>query len=245
MALSVKLEQFEGPLDLLLHLVDKQKVAIEDIFVSRITEQYMECMEGMSLDMETAGDFLAMAATLLYIKSRALLPAPPKEQTGEPEEDPAQELIRRLNEYRAYKQLCEALRAREQSARGRYIKLPEEAFFGQRDFELLGGDREALFEAFMAVLQRVRPQAALPVVREIRRETVTVEACMRRLVERLRKKPRMAFDELFEPGATRAEYVLTFVALLELMRESAVSVTQEGHGARLNIVYKQKRKVVS
>ena len=234
MAYSVKLEQFEGPLDLLLQLIDKQKVAIEDIFISHITEQYLACIEGMSLDMDNASDFLSMAATLLYIKSRALLPALP-ERSGEEEEDPGQALIRRLNEYRAFKQLCPALREHEQAALGRYFKLPEETFAGQRDIELTGVDAAALLSAFTDLLRREKAPQPGPHVHEIRKEGLTVAHCMQRITAHLAKKKRLSFDELFESGASRIEFILTFVALLELIYENRVTAMQEGHGAKLFI----------
>jgi segregation and condensation protein A len=236
MAYSVKLDQFEGPLDLLLQLIDKQKVAIEDIFVSRITEQYLACIEGMSLDMDNASAFLAMAATLLYIKSRALLPAPPERSETEEEEDPEQALIRRLNEYRAYKQLCLALRDHEQAALGRYFKLPEETFAGRKEVEFTGVDAGALLNAFTAVLRRAKTPPPRPQVREIRREGMTVSQCMNRITGHLAKKKRLSFDELFEGGASRMEYILTFVALLELIYENRVTAVQEGRGAKLFIM---------
>ena len=103
MAITVSLKQFEGPLDLLLHLIHQAKVDIKDIFVSEITEQYLESMQGLEeLDLQTASEFLVMAALLVEIKSRALLPTPP-EESDEEEETPEQQLIRRLQEYQVYK----------------------------------------------------------------------------------------------------------------------------------------------
>ncbi|MFZ5975864.1 MAG: segregation and condensation protein A [Bacillota bacterium] len=243
MAYSIKLEQFEGPFDLLLHLIDKQEVAVEEIFVSSITEQFLSCIEGISMDMDTASDFLTMAATLLYIKSRALLPKPPKQSPEEQEEDPQEALIRRLNEYRTYKQLCEALREHEQAALGRYFKLPEETFLGRKDIELTGVDVDALMGAFVSVLQREKPQAAQPIVREIRREEITVVQRMQFIIGRLAGRKRVSFDELFQKDATRMEYIMTFVALLELMHENTVTAVQEGHRAKIFIVRRTRKRM--
>lgn len=242
MAYSIKLEQFEGPLDLLLHLVDKQKVAVEDIFVSRITEQYLAYMDGISMDMDNASGFLSMAATLLYIKSRALLPAPPRQTLDETEEDPREALIRRLNEYRAYKQLCETLRVQERAAMGRYYKLPEETFAGRKDLELAGVGADALFNAFFAVLQRKKPQKPEIVVREIQKEEITVAQCMRFIIAKLAGKNRVPFETLFSDDASRDQVIITFMALLELMCENTVTAEQEGHNTTIFITENTKRR---
>ena len=241
MAYSVKLDQFEGPLDLLLQLIDKQKVAIEEVFVSKITEQYLACIEGISMDMDNASDFLSMAATLLYIKSRALLPKPPREPLDEQEEDPQELLIRRLNEYRAYKQLCETLRAHEQAALGRYYKLPEEAFLSG-NIEFTGVDADALFNAFVSVLARKKPQGSPPVVREIRKEEITIARCMEFIIGQVSGKERVSFDELFQHGTSRISYIMTFVALLELMHENRVTAIQDGHNAAIYITNNSMQK---
>ena len=121
----VSLKQFDGPLDLLLSLVQHAKIDIQDIFVSQITEQYLESMAGVDeLDMDSASEFLAMAATLMEIKSRALLPAPP-EPEEEGEESPEQALIRQLTEYKAFKELSQDMRKLEDEARDLISKLPE------------------------------------------------------------------------------------------------------------------------
>ena len=123
MAYVVQLKDFEGPLDLLLHLIGRAKVRIEDIFVSEITEQYLASVQDLSgLDMDAASEFLQMAATLMEIKSRALLPKPPKDE----EEDPKEELLRRLEEYRQIKEASKALRIYEAEAAEMVARLPME-----------------------------------------------------------------------------------------------------------------------
>ncbi|NLT98709.1 MAG: segregation/condensation protein A, partial [Christensenellaceae bacterium] len=124
---TVRIEHFEGPLDLLLHLVGRARINIEDIFVSEVTGQYLAYVSSMdALSMESASEFLEMAATLLYIKSRMMLPA---EQVEEEEEDPEQELIHRLKTYKIYKEAAEALKGYEARAERVYFKLPEEIGF--------------------------------------------------------------------------------------------------------------------
>lgn len=134
----VSLKQFEGPLDLLLHLITRAKVDIKDIFVSEITEQYLASMGSVDeLDMDTASEFLTMAATLLEIKSRALLPRPP-EPTEDGEETPEQTLIRRLEEYKLYKESAGRMKEFEQAAMQVFSKLPEEYPLPPQPVELTG-----------------------------------------------------------------------------------------------------------
>ena len=126
MAYVVTLSQFEGPLDLLLHLITRAKVDIKDIFVSEITEQYLASLEGIDeLDMDVASEFLTMAATLLEIKSRAMLPRPPKVEEGE--EDPEAALIRQLEEYKRFRETADAMKLFEKAAGNLFTKLPEES----------------------------------------------------------------------------------------------------------------------
>ena len=155
MAYVVSLKQFDGPLDLLLTLISRAKIDICDIFVSEITEQYLEQMQGVDeLDMDSASEFLQMAATLLEIKSRALLPTPPREPE-EGEETPEQALIRQLTEYRAYKELSHDLQALEEAAKRMLSKLPEEYPLPPPEFELTGLSMEGLSRALMRILSRL------------------------------------------------------------------------------------------
>ena len=141
MAYQVHLKQFDGPLDLLLHLIEQAEVDIKDIFISEITTQYLAYMAQVDeLDMDTASEFLTMAATLVYIKSRSLLPRPPKEE--EEGEDPAETLIRQLREYKAIKLAGQRLQELEQAARGMYTKLPEEFLLPPQEVVWEGGTRE-------------------------------------------------------------------------------------------------------
>ena len=140
----VSLKQLDGPLDLLLSLVQHAKIDIQDIFVSQITEQYLESMAGVDeLDMDSASEFLAMAATLMEIKSRALLPAPP-EPEEEGEESPEQALIRQLTEYKAFKETCEDMKRLEQAASLMLSKLPQEYPLPPPEYELTGLTLEGL-----------------------------------------------------------------------------------------------------
>ncbi len=155
MAYCVQLKQFEGPLDLLLHLIEESKVDIKDIFVSEITAQYLSYMNQVDeLDMDTASEFLTMAATLLYIKSRQLLPRPPRED--EEEEDPEVLLIRQLRDYKAFKEASEKLRELFDAARDSCTRLPEDVLLPPKEVELDGATMDTLFSAFLEMLEPLR-----------------------------------------------------------------------------------------
>ena len=224
MAYTVRLSDFEGPLDLLLHLISRAKVKIEDIFVSEITEQYLESIEDLSgLDMDTASEFLQMAATLLEIKSRALLPKPPKEE----EEDPREVLIRRLEEYKAIKEAGQELRAYEAVAGAQMTRLPMELVTETR-VELKQMSLGALQEAFITILLRAQKEAEVPAPRRIARDSFTVVECMTHILTRLERENETAFDALFENMVTRDEIVTTFLAMLELLKANRISISQNG-----------------
>ncbi len=231
--MEFKLKQFEGPLDLLLHLINKSKIAVEDIFVSDITEQYLEYMDALSEpDMDSASEFLAMAALLLEIKSRSLLPKPPA--PAEDEEDPQQLLIRRLKEYKQIKENSQKLRENEQKLEGRYYKLPQELNFDKR-FELSEVSLEALMEAFREVLSRVEQKRAPAAVREIRRDMFSVREKMTYLKRRLNDKKRISFYSLFETDSSRQEVIATFLALLELCKQRFLLIRQDSLFADISI----------
>lgn len=225
MAYTVHLKEFEGPLDLLLHLISRAKVDIRDIFVSEITEQYLTSMEDISsLEMDTASEFLAMAATLLEIKSRALLPKPPKVEEGE--ESPEDALIRRLAEYAALKEGVDQMQQFEAAASRMFEKLPEEIPLPPPVFELPNLTLEGLKEAMRRVLARVAQEPAKDTpVREIQRYKMSVQSCMFAISSRLRKGP-CSFYDLFSPQPTREEVVTLFMAVLELLRLGRLHLAQ-------------------
>ena len=225
MAYVVQLKDFEGPLDLLLHLISRAKVNIRDIFVSEITEQYLQSIEDLSgLDMDAASEFLQMAATLLEIKSRALLPKPPK---TEDEEDPQEVLMRRLEEYKRIKEAGKTLRIYEAEAQEMVTRLPLEMVTEAR-IELSQMSLESLQAAFLNVLLRAeRSDAAVSPMRQIERDTFTIGECMLRIQRRVIVQRRMRFDELFPADATRSEIITIFLAMLELLKANRITLQQE------------------
>ena len=223
----VSLKQFDGPLDLLLTLISNAKIDIQDIFVSQITEQYLETMKLVDeLDMDSASEFLQMAATLLEIKSRAMLPKPPKPE--DPDElTPEQALIRQLEEYRQFKEVSARMHQLEEEARDLLTKLPEEYPLPPPNIEITGLTLEKLIRAYRRVLERAeRADAADRMAsREIRRDTFTVSGCMAR-ISRMVRKGGCRFSQLFGEDFTRQEVVTMFLALLELIKLNRLRVDQ-------------------
>ena len=230
MALNFQLKDFDGPLDLLLFLINKEKIDIKDIFVSQITDQYISLVRSASdLDMDEATDFLVMAATLLEIKSRAMLPRPPKVDEGE--EDPEAALIRQLEEYKRFRETADAMKQFERAAGNLFTKLPEEYPLPPQETELVGLTLEGLTEAFLRIWQR-KPAADPAEVnhyapRDIHRDEHTVQECMYTLLTGVRRKGRMRFDEAFSAAPTKEEVVTLFLALLELLKLGEMHLEQE------------------
>ncbi len=227
MAYIVSLKEFDGPLDLLLTLISNAKIDIHDIFVSQITEQYLETMRLVDeLDMDSASEFLQMAATLLEIKSRAMLPKPPKPE--DPEElSPEEALIRQLEEYRQFKEVSSRMKQLEEEARALLTKLPEEYPLPPPNIEITGLTLEKLIRAYRKVLERAERAEAddRMASREIRRDSFTVAGCMARISRSVRRGG-CRFSELFGEDFTRQEVVTMFLALLELIKLNRLHVQQ-------------------
>ncbi|HUL97710.1 MAG TPA: ScpA family protein [Usitatibacter sp.] len=220
-ALSVFLEAFEGPLDLLLYLIRRHSLDILDIPMAELTRQYMEYVEMMrATQLELAADYLLMAAVLIEIKSRMLLPRPPREDALEPE-DPRAELVRRLLEYERMKKAAYALG--ELPVAGRDFSLVEvyiEQAIAERLPEVHVAD---LSEAWRAILTRARMTRH----HHITREQLSVRAHMSRILRALAPGSFVEFSALFEPERGVPLLVVSFLALLELARESLIDITQQ------------------
>ncbi len=229
---SFRLKDFDGPLDLLLTLVNKAQIDIRDIFVSEITDQYLDIVRNApDLDMDEASDFLVIAATLIEIKSRAMLPRPPAVEEGE--EDPETELIRRLEEYKRFKESVMSLRDFEEAARHAFTKLPEEFPLPPPEVELTNLTTEGLVAAFLRIWERRGNQEEEQPInhyapRDIHRDEHTVQDCMLNLLKTLRKRKRMRFEEAFSDAPTREEVVTYFLALLELLKLGRMHTEQKG-----------------
>jgi len=227
-AFPVRLTNFEGPLDLLLHLIKRNEVNVHDIPIALITQQYLNAVQLMQeLDLDVAGEFLVMAATLIHIKSKMLLPRPETAAGVEgDEEDPRDALVRRLLEHQKFKAAAGLLHEREQirSAQwprpdGRVAELADEGFEPELEVDLF-----SLLTAFQAVVQRARhrPTVYLPA------EQISVETRIDQLLARLSETEACGFDELFADTRDRGGLIVTFLALLEMIRLKLVRVFQSG-----------------
>lgn len=217
---KVKLDVFEGPLDLLLHLIKKEQVSIYDIPIARITEQYLEYLGLMQeMDIAIAGDFLVMAATLIYIKTKMLLPRSPLAEEFSEEEDPRQQLVQQLLEYQKYKAAAEMLWSKAEV---------EQAVFTRPPVPIEGAELEVaatvydLFEAFRRTMERLKEKIAL----EIEREEITMAEKIVDIRRRLELVDKLDVTELFEQARSKQELITIFLAVLELVKESVIRLVQ-------------------
>jgi len=222
---NVKIPVFEGPLDLLLHLIKENKLDIYDIPIAVITRQYLEYIEIMKeLNLEIASEFLVMAATLIYIKSRMLLP-PDETIQQEEQEDPRANLVQRLLEYQAFKEASAPLREREDIWTNAYPRTPEKddvAPAPEPELMLFDVNMFDLMSALKKILSRVPPE-----VLKITRETLTVKDRMAHILDKINGQESVRFDDLFEEADTRVDVIVTFLALLESLRLGLVRVYQD------------------
>ncbi len=234
MAIPVKLEVFEGPLDLLLHLIDKNKVDIYDIPIVEITEQYLEYIKQMQTqDMNIMSEFLVMAATLIDIKCRMLLPAQEEE---EGEEDPRAELVQKLLEYKMYKYMSTELRDRQVDAaknlyREQNIPAEVAAYRQPLDYEELIGDMDLtkLHEVFKSIVRKqedkidpIRSQYG-----NIQKEEIDMEAKALFVEAYAREHREFSFRKLLEKQTSRMELIVTFLIILEMMKTGKISISQK------------------
>lgn len=223
--MRVQLPAFEGPLDLLLHLIQQNEIEITDIPIAKITRQYLETLELMrELDLEVAGEFLVMAASLMRIKARMLLPPPIT--AAEEEEDPREGLVRQLLEYRRFKEASKELERLEGDRRLRFDRGAPAQFEdpeAKEASELLPVSLFRLLDALKGVLTR---QAPAP-VHTIVAEPIRLEEAIALLANNLRERSRMLFEELLEPFVSRLEKITAFLGLLEMLKSGNVHVAQE------------------
>lgn len=240
---NIKLPVFEGPLDLLLHLIRENKVDIYDIPISFITHQYLEYIGVMKeLNLEIAGEFLVMAATLIQIKSRMLLPVDEAESLLETV-DPRFELVQRLLEYQAFKDGASVLRDKEEAWQHVFSRDPLEIeeeedvptelyLFDVNIFDLLG--------AFKQVLETAPPE-----VLTITREQLTVKDRINYVLEIIENEESVRFEDLFRESGTRLQIIVTFLALLELLRLGLARVYQEKEFGHIWIINPRKQESVA
>jgi segregation and condensation protein A len=234
----VRVGVFEGPLDLLLHLIKKHEMDIYDIPIVVVTQQYLDYLDLMvELNLDLAGEFLVMAATLIHIKSRTLLPRPDPSQE-DPEEDPREALVRRLLEHQRFKAAAELLHEKEIQRSAQWAR-PDERIaelVGEAPEPEIEVDLFSLITAFRQVLDRARkrPRVMLPP------EQISIEDRIEQLVAMVESRDAFGFEELFADVDTRAGMIVTFLALLEMIRLKRVRVFQQTAGGPIR-VYRRER----
>ncbi len=236
MTYKVKLEVFEGPLDLLLYLIKKEEVDIYDIPIAKITDQYLEYMELMQLlDLTIAGEFLVMAATLMHIKSKLLLPPDETDVESEEELDPRAELVKRLLEYKKFKEAAAELAQKESHQKHFYARvgsginmdeLPaaKDEFFEASLFDLI--------TAFTKVLRDIPKEMFYQIIKD----EFTVSEKIHDVLHMLVDNKKVMFTDLFKAAKNKAEIITTFLAILELIKIREISIIQHAHFGEIEIV---------
>lgn len=233
---KVTLPIFEGPLDLLLHLIRENEIDIYDIPIAKVTEQYLAYLSLMeSLDLEVAGEWLVMAATLLEIKSRMLLPEDPRDEESEDEKiDPRLELVERLIEYEKFKGAAEIFREREEMRSKVFSRGAAELDFDLKPTLVL---ENITANDLLSLLQTILSDVGEEPVTSIQRRKITVRMRMREIWRKVSQASEpISFQELFDDVYTRVEVVITFLALLELLKAQSVKVKQAKAFATIKII---------
>ncbi|MBD7936011.1 MULTISPECIES: segregation/condensation protein A [Cytobacillus] len=240
---NVKINAFEGPLDLLLHLINRLEIDIYDIPVAEITEQYLIYIHTMQeLELDIASEYLVMAATLLAIKSQMLLPKHEEDNYDEDidmemEEDPRDELVERLIEYRRFKEAAEDLKELEQERSLLYTKAPSDLSDMAKEMKMEKTQVDVSLYDMLGALQKLlrRKKWKEPLATKVARQEIPIERRIDEVIRTLRKSNgRKNFNDLFT-AHSREEVVVTFLAVLELMKRQAVLVTQDNNFAELYV----------
>ncbi len=233
MEYKVILDTFEGPMDLLLHLIEKSQIDIYDIPINEITEQYLDYLAKMGdMDLEITSEFLIMAATLLEIKSKMLLPIPKNEYEPEQLEmeqiDPRSELVRSLVEYRKYKYASSKLRDFEEIQSKVYYKPKEDlSSFDNDDSDIIEMDLDKLVLVFKNLMLKGKIKEKTLELNEIERDDYTLEECIKKIKNKLKKNKVIRFYELFNCNTTRNEIISIFLSLLELVKSKYIVIYQK------------------
>ncbi|MBU5437577.1 segregation/condensation protein A [Tissierella sp. MSJ-40] len=249
MEYKIMLESFEGPLDLLLHLIEKAQIDIYDIPINDITEQYINYIYQMEeLNLELASDFLVMAATLLEIKSKMLLPQQKTDQNDNiqlelEEVDPRMELVRRLVEYKKYKNISKELRFYEEIQSKIYYKPKEDlTLYEDKEIDLEGLDLNLLIKSLNNILKKRNKTSKSIDINEMQREEYTLEECINDIKIQLENQETIKFSSLLDEECNRKEIVTYFLSVLELIRMKYIYVNQEENFSDL-IINKRIKEV--
>ncbi|HEY8361845.1 MAG TPA: segregation/condensation protein A [Tissierellaceae bacterium] len=246
MALNVKLEAFEGPLDLLLHLIEKNQINIYDIPISELTDQYLSYLEGLEeLDINLASEFLLMAATLLSIKSRMLLPGVKSNDVQQEEcavideEDPRSELVERLIEYKKYKKIAMILKEKEEYESKIFKRKPEDLSFLYDDLCLPEVSFDDLMSIFTDIIRKkdIREKAN---TKTILKEPLPLFKRIEQVYDIVVNMKKVNFKDFFSKSATKSELIITFLAILELIKLNKVKVYQDQPFGDITIVLREE-----
>lgn len=245
MSYKLRLDIFEGPLDLLLFLIKKNDIDIYDIPIVKVTEQYLEYIEMMKmLDLEVVGEFLVMAATLLQIKSKMLLPPDPS-GLEEQEIDPREELVARLQEYRVFKEIAEQLKGKEGERQNFFTRQVDE----ETRKALENDAKEVFFEAslfdlinaFSAALSKLKEEKSY----EVSKEEFTVEQKIHDILHSLLNEPRLLLTDIFAKAKSKVEMIVSFMAILELIRLKEIVVAQKRLFADIEVLRNRENVIPS
>ena len=225
--MNFKINEFEGPLDLLLHLIKENKMDIMNIEIERITDQYISYLnEQEKMNLEIASEYLVMASELIELKSKLLLPNPKTDEESEEEIDPREELVNRLLEYQTYKEITKVLKEKEELRKEIYTKSPENIKQYVEEETKLSSDitLDDLVEAFKKYLERKKESK--PLKTKVTTNEISVSSRRLEIKSILKKRPKISFFELF-PVLNKEYVVATFLAILEMAKNKELRITQE------------------
>ena len=245
MGYKVKLDIFEGPFDLLVHLIERAEMSIYDIRVSEITDQYIAYLEDLKrMDVTVAGEFMVLAATLIELKSRMLLPRANSAENDEELDDPRQELVEKILEYKRFKAAAAHLEAREEENLRRFVKPQEDlSVYTENPEEVLNVDIAQFMKAFRLFLQKKQK------IEEVHkrydrqtRERMSIEDRIEQMKKLFSLKKKFSFKELLTGETSRYNVILTFLSLLELMRQRSINVRQDVNFGQMTITVKDPKE---
>ncbi len=242
---KLKLEVFEGPLDLLLYLIKKDQLNIYDIPIAEVTQQYMEYLEMMKLlNLDVIGDFLVMAATLMQIKSKMLLPPDPSAVEEEEEEDPRDELVRRLLEYKQFKEIAGDLKSKELSRQDLFARIIDV----DKAKEIREDAKEVYFEAslfdLISAFTKILKSVPKEVFYEVFKEEYTVEKKIHDILHLLLEHQKVSLADLFSKAKSKMEMIVIFMAVLELIRLKEILILQKGIFGDIEVIRNKDNMVI-
>lgn len=234
MEYRIHISQFDGPLDLLLHLIEKAELDIKDVFVSEITSEFLKFIEQLDeLDMEQASSFISVAATLLYMKSRSLFPAVSKQQ--DTEEDPGELLIKQLKEYKVFKQAAETMRLLAHNANSMYSKLPEEFPVPPPEILLKNTTVQRLYDAMLAAISAKENAPVNQYTHEVTADEFTIRSCSQKIRCALQaNSDGIKFSDIIR-DASKSEIIVTFMSLLEMIADGEIRLIQKSYCDEIEI----------